>query len=280
MSEEIEGRDYIVCQICKKHFKHISQSHLNKHNITFDKYVEMYPDAQTMSDSTRNKIGDNHADFSGENNPNFGLKRSDESRERSSNAAYKRYEDPKEHEKTSESLIGKCPTPSGKDNWGFKMEIGVICEWCGNIFDVKPGKVDKRRFCSNECADNAHIGHESYQTLEGRIKLSCYQRGISVEDFDGFITPEHDRFRKSPEYAQWRTTIFERDDYTCRECGQRGGDLNGHHLLPYRDYPDPQFSLNPKNGITLCVNCHRKTFGKEYEFWCRYFDIANGIRQL
>jgi 5-methylcytosine-specific restriction endonuclease McrA len=271
MSEKVEGLDYVVCQICGKHFRQISQSHLNKHNITFSEYVKKYPNAQTILDSVRDKIRDNHADFNGENNPNFGLKRSDESRERSSNAASKRYEDPKEHDKTSKSLIGKCPTPSGKDNCGFKMEVGVVCEWCGDIFDVKPGKVDKRRFCSNKCADKANIGHESYQTLESRIKLSCTQRGISIEDFDGFITPEHEKLRKSPEYAQWRTTIFKRDNYTCQQCGRRGGIyLNCHHILPYRDYPEPEYSLNPDNGITLCVECHRETFGKEYDFMSTY----------
>jgi hypothetical protein len=111
-------------------------------------------------------------------------------------------------------------------------------------------------------------------------QISASLQGVSLEDWEGFISDERRQFMASQEYAQWRTTIFERDDYTCQECGQRGCDLNGHHLLPYRDYPDPQFSLNPKNGITLCVECHRKTFGKEYEFWCRYFDIAiaNGIR--
>ena len=111
-------------------------------------------------------------------------------------------------------------------------------------------------------------------------QISATLQGVSLEDWDGFSGNERKKFVASVEYIQWRTTVFQRDDYTCQECGTRGGDLNVHHILPYRDYPEPNFSLNTKNGITLCVECHRETFGKEYEFWCRYFDIANGIRQL
>lgn len=113
-------------------------------------------------------------------------------------------------------------------------------------------------------------------------RISATLQGIPIEDFDGFVyeNDERGRFMSSSEYAQWRTAIFERDDYTCQECDKRGGNLNVHHILPYRDYPDPQFSLNPKNGITLCVKCHRETFGKEYDYFNKYFDKANGIKQI
>ena len=67
MSEEIEGVDYVVCQICGNHFKQITQKHLNKHNITFRMYVEKYPNILTILDSVRVKIGTNHIDFPGLN---------------------------------------------------------------------------------------------------------------------------------------------------------------------------------------------------------------------
>jgi len=71
--------------------------------------------------------------------------------------------------------------------------------------------------------------------------------------------------------------LFERDDYTCHECGQFGGNLNAHHILPYRDYKDPEYSLNVDNGITLCKECHSKTTWREYEFVDRYQNIVNVI---
>ena len=59
MSEKIEGRDYVVCQICGKKFKQITQKHLNKHSITFSEYIKKYPCVLTILDSVRDKIGDN-----------------------------------------------------------------------------------------------------------------------------------------------------------------------------------------------------------------------------
>lgn len=58
---------------------------------------------------------------------------------------------------------------------------------------------------------------------------------------------------------QWRKSVFERDKYTCRACGQVGGNLNAHHLFGYVTYPTLRFEID--NGITLCKSCH-ETFHK------------------
>lgn len=56
---------------------------------------------------------------------------------------------------------------------------------------------------------------------------------------------------------EWRKHVFQRDDYTCQACGQRGGKLNADHELPFSLFPDLRFEI--LNGRTLCVYCHRKT---------------------
>lgn len=61
----------------------------------------------------------------------------------------------------------------------------------------------------------------------------------------------------SPEYKLWRKSVFERDNYTCIECGQIGGILNADHIKAFSLFPDLRFDI--KNGRTLCVNCHKKT---------------------
>lgn len=63
--------------------------------------------------------------------------------------------------------------------------------------------------------------------------------------------------RRSKEYCDWRKAVYERDDYRCQECGERGGRLNAHHIKPYAFYPDLRYDLS--NGITLCISCHKKT---------------------
>lgn len=70
------------------------------------------------------------------------------------------------------------------------------------------------------------------------------------------LDKERENDRNRPEYVLWRNNVFKRDDYTCQDCGQKGGELNAHHIKSYKDYPKLRLIL--RNGITLCVICHRK----------------------
>lgn len=46
----------VVCEICKKEFKRISNTHLKQHNITCNDYMEMYPDAEMVDVELRKQI--------------------------------------------------------------------------------------------------------------------------------------------------------------------------------------------------------------------------------
>lgn len=67
---------------------------------------------------------------------------------------------------------------------------------------------------------------------------------------------ERRRFQK-----EVQKTVFERDNYTCQVCDQRGGDLQVDHIQSWTEYVDLRFDID--NCRTLCVKCHYKiTFGK------------------
>lgn len=81
--------------------------------------------------------------------------------------------------------------------------------------------------------------------------------GSSSPTWKGGLTTKSKQIRNSAAYATWRSHVFNRDDYTCQGCGQRGGELQADHELPFSQYPDLRFEI--LNGRTLCVPCHKRT---------------------
>jgi hypothetical protein len=68
---------------------------------------------------------------------------------------------------------------------------------------------------------------------------------------------ERNKIMSRLEYRLWRTSVFERDNYTCQLCGEVGGQLHADHIKPYCISPELVFDIN--NGRTLCVKCHKST---------------------
>jgi len=63
-------------------------------------------------------------------------------------------------------------------------------------------------------------------------------------------------------YRQWRIKVFERDNWTCQNCGLRchiglgkSVYLEPHHIKSWTYYPKLRYEVS--NGITLCKECHK-----------------------
>lgn len=94
----------------------------------------------------------------------------------------------------------------------------------------------------------------SPETIEKRVSQF---RGEKHWNWRGGITKWLESVRKTHAYKNWRKEVFERDKYTCQECGQVGGELQADHIKPKKLFPELIFDIN--NGRTLCSECHRKT---------------------
>jgi 5-methylcytosine-specific restriction endonuclease McrA len=101
--------------------------------------------------------------------------------------------------------------------------------------------------------------------------VSLNRRGPKCTLWKGGVTPVNKLIRSSGTYKSWRKSVFERDNYTCQECGARNGngktiELNADHIKPFAYFPELRFELS--NGRTLCRPCHLKTdtFGNKAVF--------------
>jgi 5-methylcytosine-specific restriction endonuclease McrA len=135
--------------------------------------------------------------------------------------------------------------------------------------DVK-GHFIKGHEVPKECRDSARLRslgntyrRGSTQTEKSKEKNriahlgKVTMQGENHYNWKGGITPLRKKLYFGKEYKKWRKNVFERDNYTCQECGTIGGKLNADHINPWAFFPKLRFELS--NGRTLCINCHRKT---------------------
>lgn len=100
------------------------------------------------------------------------------------------------------------------------------------------------------------------QSEATKLKISLSRRGKAMGEDNGWwngggCQTERHRLMGQWQYQEWRKKVFERDNYTCQECGQHGGYLQVDHIKPWSLYPDLRYELS--NGRTLCLKCHQET---------------------
>lgn len=160
-------------------------------------------------------------------------------------------------------------------------ETELTCEEIGSVFDVSRGPVHKiQQECKikrkvSRCGDNIFRKCETCNKVfrsrnvksrpnrEKYCSKQCYtvwqkseaNKGPNNPAYiDGGSESEMNQLRKTDEWKGWRTSVYERDDYTCVLCGQKGGRLHPHHIKKKSLYPELVFDVT--NGVTLCEECH------------------------
>jgi len=128
---------------------------------------------------------------------------------------------------------------SGENNPRWNR-ILATCDWCGSEYETWPSTLEKTRFCSKQCRNDWQ---------------SEMMKGEGHYNWNGGSAEERSRDWVSREYKKWRSLVFERDQYTCQNCGDNtGGNLRAHHIKPWAKYPEHRHEVC--NGITLCEACH------------------------
>jgi hypothetical protein len=85
------------------------------------------------------------------------------------------------------------------------------------------------------------------------------QTGSANANWKGGKTSSNQKKRNDPRMKEWRQAVFERDNFTCQDCGVKGY-LQAHHLVPISRDLDKAFNI--ENGKTVCVECHEKIHGR------------------
>lgn len=144
----------------------------------------------------------------------------------------------------------------------FRVWVGLmtIADGYGSG-DGRNAIIRGRLFALDEAVGKEDIGL-ALQGIEdaGLIRFSFPNDKpvYSLVDWGQF---QPDEGRRTKEYKEWRDAVFQRDNYTCQRCGKRGGALNAHHILRYRNNESHRTDID--NGITLCTECHKSVHREE-----------------
>lgn len=171
-----------------------------------------------------------------------------------------------------------------KKNWELTKFCSRSCINKGRVSWNKGGHLTEkhkeklREVLKGKCLNtgNTHFKKGERKSVETEFKKGKrpWNYGIPNPNFQGInnprwkggITSENHKIRTSREYKEWRTKVFERDNYICQECGIKGGwhkdinkkiTLNADHIKPFALFPELRLEIS--NGKTLCIKCHRKT---------------------
>jgi len=156
--------------------------------------------------------------------------------------------------------------------WNYGKKTERICKYCGKVFYRESGG----KFCSRHCSGKATGFKKGVSSWNQGMSCSWIKKPRSIkvrkkiaEALSGRTRPEisgenHYKWSgghsRSIQKAEWRNSIYKRDNYECQMCGKHGY-LEAHHIKPWKEYPDLRFDLD--NGITLCLSCHYKVHNKK-----------------
>jgi hypothetical protein len=194
------------------------------------------------------------------------------------------------------SLMGKLY------NKGLGIYCGYSCAGKDRFFSESTRTKMSERLKGNKIRVGCKMSEESklkigkfstgrHPSVETRRKLSKWQIGKNNPNWKNGITNLAILIRCLEKNSEIRNQTFQRDDYTCQECGAKSGkgkhiELEAHHVYSFSqlltEFLTKNIRLSPTkdkeilielalewkpfwnidNMETLCSDCHDKTRGR------------------
>mgnify|MGYP001202508258 CR=1 FL=1 len=135
-----------------------------------------------------------------------------------------------------------------------------LCD-CGNSTIVK-----SENLLGGDVKSCGCLARESSRTC---LLTFITKRGPKNHNYNHSLADEHrdPRLLQTWRYRNWRTGVYERDNFHCQKCHKRGerrfGHLHAHHVESWNNHAELRYEVS--NGITLCAVCHalfHKKYGK------------------
>lgn len=139
-----------------------------------------------------------------------------------------------------------------------EVREGFAKEGCTLLATKYEGNQKKMPFICN-CGATAEISWGNFM-MGRRCKHCRYERTAqALRKEDTVQRPRPDNWQTK----LWREAVYERDNYTCMKCGEKGGYLNAHHIVGFTQ--DESLKYDVSNGATLCQPCHTM-FHRKYGY--------------
>lgn len=138
------------------------------------------------------------------------------------------------------------------------MKKITTCNQCDKQFEYDTWRTNGK-FCSYKCYWKSKERDSKLAEHFGNYKV--WNKGIKIDrtthpkfgNWKGGVTSQDKKDRRL--FSEITSVeVFERDDYTCQICEQRGGHLHADHIKSWFEYPELRFEIS--NCRTVCRSCH------------------------
>lgn len=130
-----------------------------------------------------------------------------------------------------------------EDRWHY---VALLCCKGQGLLDAG----DSRELLERKLAVKLEVSVDEIKAIIRRLAAAGLLDPETLEPQVGLAKPA----RPSPSiWAAIRDRIFQRDSYTCRYCGARGGRLECDHVVPV----SRGGSHDDSNLVTACESCNR-----------------------